>query len=77
MELHAGHLAVEIAVEPEQQIHIVQRQPNDRVDAASIDGVPRVADAVRVRARVHGPDGHRRRCPKKTSHAQASPRAKV
>ena len=49
VELRAGHLAIEIAIEPQQQIDIVQGQPNDRVDDASIRRVLRVADAVRVR----------------------------
>ena len=51
LELRVRDAAVEIAIEPQQQIDIVERQPNDRMNRAAIHRILGIADAVGVSAR--------------------------
>src|SRR5256885_57626 len=62
------HPAVEIAIEAQQQVDVVERQPHDRADGAAIDGKLGVADAVRVRAHSHRQKRDRRSGPEDASH---------
>src|SRR5207244_4668114 len=67
-ELGVRHPAVEIAIEAQQQVDVVERQPHDRADGAAIDGKLGVADAVGVRAHSHRRKRDRRSGPEDASH---------
>ncbi len=48
LDLRRGHATVEIAIDPQQQIDIVEGQADVRLDRPWLDGDMRVADAQRV-----------------------------
>ncbi len=49
VQFRRRHLTIEIAIEPQQQIDGVQRQPEDGVNRTAVDRELRVADTRRLR----------------------------